>query len=145
MRHQEAEAKRVTPLSYGNRRGTNRKRKPSKTPGDRYTTESYYRAIQYALYHAYPPPEYLDRKRYESNGGWNARLENAGLKGELDTWRKKYYWHPHQLRHNAATELRKEFGLEAARIILGHRSVAITEMYAEIDKAKAVEAISQVG
>jgi hypothetical protein len=25
--------------------------------------------------------------------------------------------HPHQLRHNAATELRREFGLEPARII----------------------------
>ncbi len=37
-------------------------------------------------------------------------------------------WHPHQPRHNAATELRKEFGIEAARIILGHHSPAITEV-----------------
>ena len=26
-------------------------------------------------------------------------------------------WHPHQLRHNAATRLRKEFGLEVAQFI----------------------------
>ena len=48
-------------------------------------------------------------------------------------------------RHNAATLLRKEFGLETARIILGHRSSAITEVYAEMDQQKAMEAIVRVG
>ena len=28
------------------------------------------------------------------------------------TWREQHVWHPHQLRHNAATRLRKEFGLD---------------------------------
>lgn len=37
---------RTTPLSCGNRPGTNRKAKPAKTPGDRYTTDSYRRAIE---------------------------------------------------------------------------------------------------
>jgi len=60
-------------------------------------------------------------------------------------WQKAHRWHPHQLRHNAATELRKEFGIEAARIILGHRSAAITEVYAEKDEQQAVEAMAQVG
>ena len=32
-------------------------------------------------------------------------------------------WHPHQLRHTAATEIRKRFGLEATRIILGHEDM----------------------
>ncbi len=54
-------------------------------------------------------------------------------------------WHPHQLRHNAATSLRKEFGLETARIILGHRSAAITTIYAEADQQKAIEAMTKVG
>lgn len=40
-------------------------------------------------------------------------------------------WHSHQVRHNAATELHKEFRLEMARIILGHHSAAVTETYAE--------------
>ena len=35
--------------------------------------------------------------------------------------------------------------LEMARIILGHRSAAITEVYAEQDKEKAQEAIVKVG
>ena len=28
-------------------------------------------------------------------------------------------WHPSQLRHSAATEIRKQFGLEAAQVALG--------------------------
>lgn len=54
-------------------------------------------------------------------------------------------WHPHQLRHAAATLLRREFGLETARVILGHRSAAVTTMYAEADQQKAVDAMTRVG
>jgi len=54
-------------------------------------------------------------------------------------------WHPHQLHHNAATELRKEFGIEAARIILGHHSTAVTEIYAEKDEQEAIRTIMKVG
>ena len=54
-------------------------------------------------------------------------------------------WHPNQLRHNAATELRKAFGIEAARTVLGHGSMAVTEIYAEIDQAKAMEAMREIG
>ncbi|HUU22592.1 MAG TPA: tyrosine-type recombinase/integrase [Phycisphaerae bacterium] len=61
------------------------------------------------------------------------------------TEQKARRWHPHQLRHNAATELRREFGLEAARIILGHHSAAVTEIYAEKDEREAVSAIASVG
>jgi integrase len=54
-------------------------------------------------------------------------------------------WHPHQLRHNAGTYLRREFGIEAARLILGHSSAGITEVYAEADREKAKEIISRIG
>jgi len=54
-------------------------------------------------------------------------------------------WHPHQLRHNAATNIRKEFGIEAARVVLGHRSPLVTEIYAEIDQAKAAQVMEAVG
>ena len=54
-------------------------------------------------------------------------------------------WHPNQLRHNAATRLRKEFGLDTARAVLGHSSTAVTEVYAEVDAQKAAEAMSRVG
>ena len=54
-------------------------------------------------------------------------------------------WHPHQLRHSAATQLRKEFGLDVARAVLGHSSPAVTAHYAELDLSKAAEAMGQVG
>lgn len=54
-------------------------------------------------------------------------------------------WSPNQLRHTAATNIRKEFGLEAACAVLGHSSVKVTEIYAEIDKATAMRAIEQMG
>lgn len=54
-------------------------------------------------------------------------------------------WHPNQLRHNAATRLRKEFGLDVARAVLGHSSPAVTEVYAELDGAKASEAMGIIG
>jgi integrase len=54
-------------------------------------------------------------------------------------------WHPHQLRHSAATQLRKEFGVEVARIILGHRSLAATEIYSELNRDQALAVMQQFG
>jgi integrase len=42
-------------------------------------------------------------------------------------------WTPGRLRHNAGTRIRKEFGAEAARLVLGHRHLSTTEIYAERD------------
>jgi integrase len=53
--------------------------------------------------------------------------------------------HAHQLRHNAATWLRKEFRLDVARIILGHRSHDVTAIYAEADATQAVEIVGKIG
>jgi integrase len=44
----ERHEQRRTPLSCGNRPGTNRSRKPRRTPGDHYTRDSYRRAIHRA-------------------------------------------------------------------------------------------------
>lgn len=54
-------------------------------------------------------------------------------------------WSPNQLRHNAATALRREFGLEVAQAVLGHSKADITEIYAQLDTAKAVRAMESVG
>lgn len=48
-------------------------------------------------------------------------------------------WGPNRLRHSAATRIRRVHGLDAARVILGHQSPAITEVYAEIDWTKAID------
>jgi integrase len=55
------------------------------------------------------------------------------------------HWHANQLRHTAATRLRKEFGLDAARVILGHSSPAVTEIYAEADLTKAADVMGRIG
>jgi integrase len=52
---------------------------------------------------------------------------------------------PNQLRHAAATRLRREFGLEAAQVILGHRTLAVTQVYAEKNVAAAVKIMGEVG
>ncbi|MBN1555154.1 MAG: site-specific integrase [Phycisphaerae bacterium] len=137
-------AARTTPMSCGNRPGTNRHTKPQRQPGDHYTPHSYARAIRCALKQAFPPPAALARRKGELVKEYEGRLTAADRQA-LREWHKKHHWHPHQLRHNAATELRKEFGLETARIILGHRSPAVTTLYAEEDRQKAVDAIMKVG
>lgn len=54
-------------------------------------------------------------------------------------------WHPHQLRHNAATMVRRLFGLDHARALLGHSTPVVTEIYAELDSKKAVEVVAAIG
>jgi len=54
-------------------------------------------------------------------------------------------WHPHQLRHNYATMIRKRFGVEEASDMLDHSSVKMTEVYAERDQEQALEIARQVG
>lgn len=54
-------------------------------------------------------------------------------------------WGPNRLRHSAATFLRKQYGIEAARVVLGHRSSAVTEVYAELDRTKAADIMAEVG
>jgi integrase len=55
------------------------------------------------------------------------------------------HWHPHQLRHTRALELKRAAGLDVARAVLGHRSPSITEMYAGLDVAKAAEVMASLG
>jgi integrase len=54
-------------------------------------------------------------------------------------------WSPHRLRHNAATEIRRQFGLEIAQIMLGHARADVTEIYAEVNAAKAISIAEQIG
>lgn len=54
-------------------------------------------------------------------------------------------WTPNRLRHNAATRFRKKFGLEVARLLLGHRKLSTTEIYAEPNARKAMRAALDLG
>ncbi len=55
------------------------------------------------------------------------------------------HWHPHQLRHTAATAIAREYGWEVARIFLGHRSIDTTRIYAEDAVDRVAEAVRAFG
>lgn len=54
-------------------------------------------------------------------------------------------WFPHQLRHLAATELRAQYGAEAARAVLGHANLKVTEIYAEVDEQVTIKIMAEIG
>jgi integrase len=54
-------------------------------------------------------------------------------------------WSPNQLRHRAATEIRRQFGLEACRTILGHSTSDVTQIYAERDFDAARSVMAKIG
>jgi len=51
------------------------------------------------------------------------------------------HWHPNQLRHSRATEVRREYGVEGAQVVLGHARADVTQIYAETN-AKLAEKIA---
>src|SRR5690606_18558207 len=59
-------AERVTPLSCGNRPGTNRRRSPKREPGEVYTLSTYRRAIQRACERANVPAWSPHRLRHSA-------------------------------------------------------------------------------
>lgn len=72
---------------------------------------------------------------------WSLRTQMAAG-GEFDPLP---HWHPNQLRHRHATQVRKQYGLEAAQVSLGHSHAAIIEVYAEKNIALAVRVAAEVG
>lgn len=55
-------------------------------------------------------------------------------------------WHPHQLRHAAATEIEKRYGTVAAQVFLGHSSAGITEaVYVHRDKSVSEKVARGIG
>jgi len=54
-------------------------------------------------------------------------------------------WSPNQLRHSAATRIRKDMGIEVAQAVLGHRNLETTQVYAEVNLQRAVEAMERLG
>ena len=54
-------------------------------------------------------------------------------------------WSPNRLRHTAATEIRKKYGLEAAQVVCGHQSADVTQVYAERDLELASRVAQEMG
>ena len=54
-------------------------------------------------------------------------------------------WHPHQLRHAYASRVRALHGLDAAQVMLGHRTARTTEIYAERNVGVAKGISDEIG
>jgi integrase len=117
-RHAERRQVRQSPMTPSQAK-RKPKRQPKKPKRDHYSVDTYRQAIDYGI-----------AKR------------NEDVK---DDAKKIPHWHPHQLRHNIATRLRRDYGIDAARVILGHKTAAVTEIYAEADQVKAAAIMSKVG
>jgi integrase len=127
-RRANAHAARKTPLGYGNgpgRRSGGLATSPKRTPRDRYTTGSYRRAIA---------------RGCDKADAW----AKGGLVIGTDE-RMVPCWHPHQLRHTVGTRIRAEFGVEGSQVILGHKTLDATQIYAERNRARGKEIMSKVG
>ncbi len=124
-RNAERRRNRQAPMTPSQAR-RRRRRKRARAPQDRYTTDSYRRAI---------------------TRGCDRADQAAKTAGDLplDAERIVPRWHPHQLRHNFATRIRRQFGLDAARALLGHRSLAMADQYAELDRSLAAKVVAKVG
>ena len=82
--------------------------------------------------------------RWETAAEWRGRLGKEKWAGLLK-WTHDHRWHPHRLRHAAGSRLRKEFGVEAAQVILGHKTLSVTELYAQKNVEAARRIMADVG
>ena len=108
---------RVTPMSCGNRPGTNRKPRPQKEPGDQYTTPVVRKVLTKAIrvHNKQHPQEAIER------------------------------FSPHALRHTALTRLRDRFGAEAAAAMGGHHSPSMVDLYTSRSSAAARRVAAAAG
>jgi integrase len=115
-----------------------------RAPRARYGRQSYLTAIERACERVFPPPEPMAQREGESRAKWWARLTEEE-KEAVRKWRREHRWHPHQLRHAVATEIRKLYGLDAAQVVLGHAHAAVTEVYAAKNFALAARIAAEMG
>jgi integrase len=132
-------AGRKTPMTPSHQ-ARRRRRKPRRQPGERYSKSGYSGAVRKACEKAFGmPPELRNVSTALPDD------ERETLCAEASAWRKEHCWNPHQLRHTAATEIRRAYGLEAAQVVLGHSDAHVTEIYAERDLNLAKQVAAKIG
>jgi integrase len=117
---------------------------PKRLPAMGYDVSAYGHTIDKACDRAFPPVGELARRVKESRAKWWARL-TLEQRGEVKRWQKAHRWHPNQFRHSFATRVRKQHGLEAAQVLLGHACADVTQVYAERNEQLAAAVAAVVG
>jgi integrase len=153
-RSEQRREARATPLTPS-QRARDKQTDADAGKGKLYTVASYRRAIARACDRAFPLTPDLERKAHRVRQWERAHRKTQSTARrpalvvkwaeEVEAYRIANRWHPHQLRHNAATEFRKRYGLDAARALLGHSGTKITEDYAEQDFERARSIMGEVG
>ncbi len=110
-------------------RARKRKTKPQRAPGDHYTVNTYRQQIHRTI-------NRINAERLQ-------QAEKEGIPAKDVTLLPT--WSPNQLRHTAGTEVRRQFGLEAAQVTLGHAKAGVTQVYAERDAELAREVARNIG
>jgi integrase len=142
-RNAERRKNRKTPMTPSQAR-REPKKQPKRPKRERYDETSYRNAIYRACDKAFPPPAPLARREDETAKEWLARL-TPEQREELRRWRLEHRWHPNQLRHTRATEVRRQYGLEAAQVVLGHAKADVTQVYAERNLGLAERIAAEIG
>lgn len=127
QRREKLTQERQTPQSCGNTVGSNRKENPIRKPGEDYDTAAYAKAVKYAITAA------------------NRDIKRKAKEAEIKDPELIPHWTPYQLRHTAATKVRKEMGYETAGATLGHTNMSATAIYAERNQGLADEAALKFG
>ena len=83
-------------------------------------------------------PKRAPREAYDSDS-YRRAIKRATEKAGTEPW------HPHQLRHTAASKIRNVLGIEYATAMLGHSSTAMTAHYAKLTEQKAIDAARVLG
>jgi integrase len=131
------------------------KARKSRTPGERYLRDSYGHAIGAAIARANRErlcPECKAAKEAVKANPRKTRERPAKKRVRLKSptcpeCRKLAIppWHPHRLRHSAATVAHAELGIEAAQAMLGHDNPDTTRIYSHAQLLKAARAAAKLG
>lgn len=70
---------------------------------------------------------------------YRAAIQRAAVRAGAEKWS------PNQLRHRRGTDIRKQYGLEAAQVVLGHVQADTTQIYAERDLELAIKIARELG
>lgn len=114
-------------------------RQRQRPPRDHYDVASYRRAVERACELAFGMPRELRPRPADTP---EQKDQKAAGRSE---WRREHKWRLNQLRHTAATATRRQYGLDAAQLLLGHSSRRMTEVYAEPDTELAARVMLEIG
>jgi integrase len=90
-------------------------------------------------------PTKAERKRLRGEATEAGRRLRSALAEVVEVLNAPRPWHPHRLRHNAASRLEAEFGIEVAQYALGHSTPAMTRVYSDAHLRRAAAAVGKSG